>query len=391
MPLPVADVEVLAAIFILAASAGGVRRVESPLRSRILTHLCRIPSVRNAVKLIVPEGVRHIGFGALEHAPLEEVVLPMSLRSIRANAFASCRNLFAIAFPYTLCRIDDHAFENCTRLETATFAWRNLMEIGDRAFAMCGFSKIHLPDSIGWIGAAAFLRCAHLVEIKLPKDRLTSIQENMFRECTALESVELPNSVRVIGEAAFCDCKKLRMVGWPKHLEKIGAWAFSGCDFRTLCGLPSTLELVGTGAFAQNMRLSFVWWHQEMIPDVPKWCFYGCRSLVGIVLPRACTTVGESCFQSCPVLSIVVAPQNVAWGRPTPNINCPRLSQITRLCPAGLVRAAIYERWSLLTHGLCRPEQKEWIRFVLTLLSQRLQLPSVCALEVAKALLLSDI
>ena len=58
---------------------------------------------------------------------------------------------------------------------------------------------------------------------------VTSIGEYAFSACSALASVNIPNSVTSIGNYAFTFCSGLTSVTIPNSVTSIGDFTFSGC------------------------------------------------------------------------------------------------------------------------------------------------------------------
>lgn len=393
--MPDAEGLVLSLVVLWAANVSWTRPA---LRSRTVTRRVVDDVYGYLLKAFVPQGVRQIGSEAFRgHRRLGEVWFPDGLVTIRICAFEGCLSLKKVTLPSSLRRIERNAFGWCG-LETVTFAWgrlgQNLKTIDDRAFIECPVAEIKLPHSVEWIGTAAFRKCHNLTVFELPYG-ITLLPREMVADCTTLRRIVIPNSVREIGECAFSGCKNLRdvQIGNASCLTRIGACAFRGTAIRGVPNLPPGVEF-GHGVFARCQ-----WLTSARLPpthDVPKDLFLDCQWLLVAVLEN-CTAVLPFAFSNCPRLSVVLAPRGVELGNPGLGVlgraivNCPRLGEPTPLSPAGLFEASLYEHWSPLTHRLIRPEQQEWIRFVLTLFSQRLRLPSVCAQAIATALKISEI
>lgn len=77
---------------------------------------------------------------------------------------------------------------------------------------------------------------------------MTAIPENFFTD-SAVETVEIPNSVTEIGEKAFVGVESLEKVYLPKNLLTIGDNAFNGCTNLKSIDLPDGLETIGAKAF----------------------------------------------------------------------------------------------------------------------------------------------
>lgn len=89
--------------------------------------------------------------------------------------------------------------------------------------------KIHLPNSVAFIGDAAFAECGELLSIKFPTG-LLKIGASAFMDCWQLEKISLPAKTRIIGPRAFQGCVNLYQVRLNKALEVIGEDAFDDCE-----------------------------------------------------------------------------------------------------------------------------------------------------------------
>ncbi|MBO4590138.1 MAG: leucine-rich repeat protein [Bacteroidaceae bacterium] len=90
-------------------------------------------------------------------------------------------------------------------------------------------TSIELPNSIKKIDDWAFEYCTRLSSIDLPSS-LTTIGEGAFDDCTALESIEIPDAVTKIGQGAFYYCNNMLSVTLGRGLSEIGAGAFAYCN-----------------------------------------------------------------------------------------------------------------------------------------------------------------
>lgn len=91
-------------------------------------------------------------------------------------------------------------------------------------------------------------------------DKMTEINELWFGP--DLETVIIPEGIRVIGDRAFYNCRGLRTVNLPNSLIEIGTQAFQGCDKLERIELPDDLKKIGSNAFAwcQNLK-------EAILPD----------------------------------------------------------------------------------------------------------------------------
>ena len=144
---------------------------------------------------------------------LVKVTLPGSVTSIGDRAFSGCSNLKTInlgkvehigayAFFNTALKsaqmtsvqtIDKEAFKNCASLTTVNFGTHEVLSIAEEAFQ----------------------GCTSLRTIRLPQ-KLTELNTNncygIFSDCTALESIDIPASVRILDLDTFYNCPSLKKV-----------------------------------------------------------------------------------------------------------------------------------------------------------------------------------
>ena len=59
--------------------------------------------------------------------------------------------------------------------------------------------------------------------------KVTSIRREAFCDCSALTSINIPNSVTSIGGSAFYGCSSLTSINIPSSVTSIGGKAFENC------------------------------------------------------------------------------------------------------------------------------------------------------------------
>ena len=62
------------------------------------------------------------------------------------------------------------------------------------------------------------------------KYKITKIDNELFKNCEAIEEIRIPKSVTKIGSRAFEFCKNLHKVIIPKSVIEIEDYAFLGCE-----------------------------------------------------------------------------------------------------------------------------------------------------------------
>ena len=86
--------------------------------------------------------------------------------------------------------------------------------------------SIELPDSIREIGEGVFAGLDHLTEIRLPEQLLT-VEDHLFYGCDSLEKVVLPDNLEELKGTAFTDCPRLKNIKLPSSNQAF--WSKNGC------------------------------------------------------------------------------------------------------------------------------------------------------------------
>lgn len=113
---------------------------------------------------------------------------------------------------------------------------------------------------------------------------------------TKITSINIPNTVRVIGARAFCSCTQLTEIIMPKYVMNIGSEVFSGCKALTTIKL-SKIAYIGYSAFFGCTSLSGI--ELPSVVTIGNYAFSGCTSLAHVSIGDANTSIGERAFQNC--------------------------------------------------------------------------------------------
>ena len=119
------------------------------------------------------------------------------------------------------------------------FLPEGLTRIGNAAFYYPYYNyalqNVNIPTTVKSIGNFAFASCRNLAKIEIPMG-VEEIGASAFSLAYALKTVDLPESVAVLGDSIFNSCRELESVTIRNRNAQIGSDAFKDCNKLTLRG-----------------------------------------------------------------------------------------------------------------------------------------------------------
>lgn len=179
--------------------------------------------------------------------------------------------------------------------------------IGDYAFEelfkpnyfnieITNITSVQLPSTLKKIGDGAFFGCTKLTDINIP-DGVESIGDSSFAACTSLSSLKIPASVNYISRAPFLGCDNLTSLIVDDNNMKY--------DSRDNCN--AIIETL-TNSLLHGCGKTII---PESVTSINEYAFYGCDSLKSIEIPASIKSIGESAFGNCNGLQSIEIPEGV--------------------------------------------------------------------------------
>ena len=171
-----------------------------------------------------PESVLSIGYMSMEGCEnLTEVLLPSSLNEIEAEAFVGCSKLSSISIPQSVTSIGNDVFMNCSSLKRfeGKFAAPDGLSLVDGTVlrgVIDGVKSFTVPDNVRDISS----HMPTSLEYIYFNDGTKNIGDGVFRGCSNLKAVNMPETVTYVGSAAFSGCTSLTSIVFPRNVTNIG-------------------------------------------------------------------------------------------------------------------------------------------------------------------------
>ena len=263
--------------------------------------------------IVVPKNVTSIeGKGeknmfGVDTPDVKFVTLPRSVKKIGSGAFRNLEGLTGLSISTVVDSIGNYAFENCVSLEQFVFG-PFVNKIGEGAFKNCvslstlrNFENIPTTEFVG-----TFEGCAMLTNVTLPS--VTTKIEKMFKNCSNLLEVVLPEGLRNIGESSFENCTALSTIDIPASVSFFGIKAFRNCVALTeIAGLENIVAV-----------------------EIPDYIFENCVSLKEVYIPSNTAIIGRRAFDSCSALEKIINLSIVKVGEVCEEafLNCSSLGEL---------------------------------------------------------------
>lgn len=198
-------------------------------------------------EITLPESLKVVPANAFDSCyALQTVKLPDNLRTLEKYAFWDCYALKEITIPAGIISIEKGTFMACKGLEQVTFLGP-VTSIGESAFyGTTSLKHIDLPEGLTYLGESAF-KTGGLEQIVLPVG-ITEIANGTFQSCGALYNVTFLGDVTVIEKSAFEATSALQEIDLPETLSEIGEYAFYESGLRKI-RLPKNCTIIGQQAF----------------------------------------------------------------------------------------------------------------------------------------------
>ena len=183
----------------------------------------------------------------------------------------------------------------------------SVTSIGKHAFDYTGLLAIDLPASLKTIGECAFC-CERLgegtdYELVIP-DGVTDIGKNAFAWCEGVDRVVLPASVTNIGAEVFYECRALAgiEVNASNPAYRGDGGVLYSKDRKTIVCVPPTFS--GSFSIAGT------------VTRIAPGAFTSCRNLASVAIPDGVTDIGMFAFGDCGLKTVRIPASvtNIGWG-----------------------------------------------------------------------------
>lgn len=308
-------------VYILGYNSSGEVIIPSYINGLKVTKICDNAFLNcENIEVLNCSYVFEIGENAFKNCNNLKYINLDSIQIIRQNAFFGCENLSYVNLE-SASVIEEQAFFNCPKLLSVCVS-KNILEIGDRAFAYLDKDEgVYQMVSTFVLYGYGDVASGYVEEVNLQKDMgLVNSKISFLQNYTVLTKDDFSYTIVsstgikigvvsnnlsgniIIPQTILDDNNSVLTI------TQIGNLSFDDCSFIENIVLPSSVKILGEGAFKNCSRIKSI--NLENITQIGNNCFEGCDSLLKVNL-SGLTTISEKAFLDCGALESVYAPEAV--------------------------------------------------------------------------------
>ncbi|KAL7714155.1 hypothetical protein QTN25_008227 [Entamoeba marina] len=243
---------------------------------------------------------------------ISSIVIPTTVTYLCDECFKNYLKLQSITIPTSIKYVGKHLIDGCTSLNEVNYEgnWDNIivsyndhLEFNRKGLSFNSIEYTNddkikygnvIPSIVHSLHHSYYNRSVEMIHIPT---HITSLDNHMFKtktnkygfcvDCSRLQSVTIPTSIKTIPKHCFSLCRVLTNVSLPSTLTSIKKKSFSNCISLESIIIPLSVTLIEEQAFEK------------------------CYSLTSITLPTTLSTFKCGCFKECNQLkSIIKIPEH---------------------------------------------------------------------------------
>ncbi|EAY22666.1 surface antigen BspA-like [Trichomonas vaginalis G3] len=281
----------------------------------------------NLQTCVLSKNLTSLSYSMFQNSGLTTLTIPPSVTVVNSGALANCPSLTNVYFPYPMPDLKS-GFVNFSpnfvpKLSNgAKFNINNdkVMFNDDNTTVIGYFGSnetiIHLPSALKTIGEKSFMSREHIKEVVVEGIcNIEKIDNYAFQGCFSLTKFPSFATIKYIGTFAFDNCQLSSAISFSKDLQWIGESAFIKNTKIPQIEFYSTGYLViSSHAFESCILLSSVSFPSSGNIYLKDYAFYLCENLRSLTITKSIISIGQSCFQSCGIQSVIFEGDTICNG-----------------------------------------------------------------------------
>ncbi len=236
-----------------------------------------------------------------------------------------------LAIPEEVTSIGNYAFITCTDLKSVAVG-SGVKSIGNYAFSGCdAITKVETTDITAWCG----------IEFKSVFSNPLLYSKKLYVDGELITELVIPEKVTSIGDYAFYNCTGLTSVAVGSGVKSIGIQAFSGCtaitkvettDIAAWCGIEFENGHSNPLLYSKKLYVNGELITELVIPEevtsIGNYAFYACTGLTSVTVGSGVTLIPEYAFYFCGNLEYVCLPEELLYIKNSAFLECANIKTV---------------------------------------------------------------
>ncbi|KAL7716928.1 hypothetical protein QTN25_005523 [Entamoeba marina] len=265
--------------------------------------------------------------------PNNTFTIPTSVTSLQNSCFSNCSKLINVVIPSSIIELPKECFKGCYSLLSITIP-TTITSIEEKCFeGTVRLSKIDLPTSLKYIGKRVF---GSITSITIPSS-VKGLSEEMFYDCSMLESLTVHKNINTIPRMCFYNCSKLTKIHVLGYLTKprpttsyLSINPLKALKIMRSIVIPTSLTHFGEQSFGNDQGVNYV--------KTPDGIHIFSKDLLShsttLTIPTTMTFLNNNCFNRCRELKNITfdrEPNNLVILSPCTSITSVTIKNATQL------------------------------------------------------------
>ena len=283
----------------------------------VLSNVIKSYSDRIIFDMSGVSGISKIPDGAFKDCKsISKVIFPKSIKAIGVEAFSGCSGMASVNIPNGVTVVDNSAFYGCGLYEITIPS--SVTYIGYNAFGGSGrfgysIKKINYKGNLeqwcsktwssGELSSSydLFINDQKITDLVIPEN--VTIIKSLFRNCTSLISVTIPEGVESIESGAFYGCTSLVSITIPSSLNAVSRDSFGSFASNYEDERNSKIETINyKGTLEQWFNKK---WNSQYVTWV-YWLYINDKLITDVVVPESITNISSNVFSRCRLNSVTI-------------------------------------------------------------------------------------
>ena len=265
----------------------------------------------------------------------KEITIKNNVEKVKSESISRIANCDKVILPLSVKTLEEKVFFESKLQEIKILG--KISEIPNKTFEFCqNLETLDLPDTIKMIGARAFFNCRKLTNLKLP-NQIETIGDFAFAYCVSLKEFYIPDALKNIGEGALIQLDSLEkfIIHQNDHYSVYDDALYSK-DYSSLFRVPQTKTEVRIYNQTKIIKEDAFYWCSsltninlpETIEVIEGYAFYFCSNVYELDIPDSVLTIGQSAFEGMENLIRIHLPSNLLVLEDSLFENCALLQEV---------------------------------------------------------------